>query len=122
MAPARDELVAYERRYRELALELSDVGMIQAGSVTRRFTRCGSPGCQCHTDASKRHGPYYQWTTKVQNKTVTKTLSEKEAEIYQEWIANDRRLRALVKEMREVAAKALSVKLADENESLRLFT
>src|SRR5487761_1260821 len=112
MAPARDELVAYERRYRELALELSDVGMIQAGSVTRRFTRCGSPGCRCHTAASKRHGPYYQWTTKVQNKTVTKTLSENEAAIYQEWIANDRRLRALVKEMREVAAKALSVKLA----------
>ena len=114
MARARDELAVYERRYRELALELADVGMIQVGSVTRRFTHCGSPGCHCHTDASKRHGPYYQWTTKVENKTVTKTLSEKEAEIYQEWIANDRRLRALVKEMRAIAAKALSVKLADE--------
>jgi len=122
MALARDELAAYERRYRQLAMELANIGMIQVGSVTRRFTRCGSPGCQCHTDASKRHGPYYQWTTKVENKTVTKTLSEKEAEIYQEWIANDRRLRALVKEMRAVAAKALTVKLADKNYSPRPFT
>ncbi|MGI8751440.1 MAG: DUF6788 family protein, partial [Acidimicrobiales bacterium] len=47
-----------------------------------------------------------QWTAKVNGKTVTRRLSDHEARLYQEWIDNDRRLRALIANMREVAAKA----------------
>jgi hypothetical protein len=41
------------------------------------------------------HGPYNQWTAKVNGKTVTRRLTETEAAHYREWIAiaNDRRLR-----------------------------
>jgi hypothetical protein len=110
-APRTDRLAAYEARYRELASELADIGMIHSGSVARRFTRCGTPSCRCHNDPAQRHGPYYQWTTKVANKTVTRRLSEEEAKIYQQWIANDRKLRKLVTQMRQVAAKALELRL-----------
>jgi len=33
-------------------------------------------------------------------------LSDTEAALYQEWIANDRRLRALLTQMRKIAAQA----------------
>ena len=33
-------------------------------------------------------------------------LSETEADLYQEWIDNDRELRALIQQMRQIAAKA----------------
>ena len=46
------------------------------------------------------HGPYWQWTAKIDGKTVTRRLSQTEAELYQEWIANDRQLRALIDQMR----------------------
>jgi hypothetical protein len=107
------ELAEYERRYRELAGELAEIGLIASGSVTRRSTRCSTPGCHCHADPPQLHGPYAQWTTKVGGKTVTRRLSEREAEIYQEWIANDRQLRAVVAEMREIAAKAEAIILQD---------
>lgn len=108
-----DRLANYERRYRELAGQLRGIGLISSGSVIRRFTRCGTAGCRCNADPPQPHGPYYQWTTKVQGKTVTRRLSPAEAKLYQEWIANDRQLRRLIELMRQVAAKAAELKLKE---------
>jgi hypothetical protein len=99
-------LAGYQRRYRELAAELADLGYIAAGSITQRSTRCGTPSCRCHADPPQLHGPYWQWTAKVNGKTVTRRLSATEAKLYQEWINNDRQLRQTITKMRQVAAKA----------------
>ena len=104
-------LADYEQRYRELAAELATIGLIHSGSVTRRYTRCATPGCKCHADPPQPHGPYFQWTAKVNGKTVTRRLSEREAQLYQEWIANDRRLRRIIQQMRQIAAKATELRL-----------
>lgn len=108
-----EQLAEYERRYSEIAAQLPSIGLISAGSVTRRFTRCGTAGCRCHADPPQLHGPYFQWTTKVHNKTVTRRLSPAEAALYEEWIANDRQLRGLVEQMREIAAKVAELKLKE---------
>lgn len=108
---AADRLAAYEHRYRELASQVADIGFIASGSVVHRYTRCGTAGCRCHADPPQRHGPYYQWTAKIDGKTVTRRLTEHEATLYKEWIANDRELRRLLGQMREVAAKAADLTL-----------
>ena len=108
MSDAR-RLADCERRYRKLAIELAEIGFISSGSVTRRYTRCGTPGCKCHADPPEPHGPYYQWTAKVNGKTVTRRLSAEEAGLYKEWIANDRRMRKVIQKMRGVAEKAEEV-------------
>lgn len=108
-----DRLARYERRYRELAGELAEIGFIASGSVALRHNRCGSPGCRCHGDPPQPHGPYWQWTAKVEGKTVNRRLTEREAELYKEWIANDRQLRALISELREIATKATQLILED---------
>ena len=110
-ATSEERLADYERRYRELAAQLAEIGLISSGSVTHRYTRCATPGCKCHDDPPRPHGPYYQWTAKVNGKTVTRRLSEHEAKLYQEWIANDRRMRRLITQMRQVAAKAGELKI-----------
>ena len=46
------------------------------------------------------------WTAKVNGKTVNRRLTQSEAELYQEWIDNDRRQRAIITKMREIAATA----------------
>ena len=112
-ATTTDRLAGYERRYRELAQQLAEIGLISSGSVTRRYTRCGSAGCRCHADPPQPHGPYHQWTAKVDGKTVTRRLTDQEAKLYNEWVANDRRLRRIIQQMREVAAKARALKLKE---------
>jgi hypothetical protein len=106
-----DRLAGYQRRYRTLAAQLADIGYIAAGSLAQRDNRCGKPNCHCHGDPPQLHGPYWQWTTKVNGKTVNRRLTQPEAELYQEWIDNDRRQRAIIAKMREIAATATELLL-----------
>lgn len=108
-------LASYERNYRLLAERITHIGYIAAGSITQRYTRCGTVSCRCHAEPPQPHGPYWQWTAKIDGKTVTRRLSATEARLYQQWIDNDRQLRALIERMRATAAKAteLIMKEAD---------
>jgi hypothetical protein len=108
-----ERLEEYDRRHRELAAQITDIGIVAAGSLTRRFTRCTSAGCRCNADPPSPHGPYWQWTTKVNGKTVTKRLADREAQLYQEWIGNDRRIRALLDQIRTVDTKAAELLLKE---------
>jgi hypothetical protein len=64
-------------------------------------------------DPPSPHGPYWQWTAKVSGKTVTKRLTAKEAQLYQEWIGNDRRIKTLLSQIRKVDAKATELLLKE---------
>jgi len=108
-----ERLAEYHRRHRELAAQIAEIGIVAAGSVTRRYTKCTSVGCRCNADPPTPHGPYWQWTAKVNGKTVTKRLTDAEAELYQEWIGNDRRIRALLDQIRKVDAKAAELLLKE---------
>ena len=108
-----ERLAKLEQRHRALATQISEVGIIAAGSVTRRYTRCTSVGCQCNADPPTPHGPYWQWTAKVNGKTVTRRLNAREAQLHQEWIGNDRRIRSLLAQIRTVDAKAAELILKE---------
>lgn len=107
--PADDRLADCQRRYRELAARLAQIGYIRAGSVVQAANRCGKPGCRCHDDPPQLHGPYWQYTAKIGGKTVTRRLTEQQARQYQEWISNDRALRELIAQMRQVADEATTL-------------
>lgn len=113
-AGTAERLASCERRYRDLARQLSEIGWIASGSLALRADRCGKPNCACASDPARRHGPYWHLTAKVDGKTVNKRLSEHEAHLYQHWIANDRAVRAVLAEMRAVAAEAQAIILADQ--------
>ncbi len=106
-------LAASTARDEALAAELARVGVISSGSLALRAHRCGKANCACVADPPRPHGPYWHLTTKVAGKTVNRRLTEVEAAAYQEWIANDRRLRALIEELRIVAQDVIELTLAD---------
>jgi len=96
----------YEARYRSLAAELAEIGFISPGSLVVRETSCGKPGCRCQADPPRRHGPYYQWSRAIAGKTISRRLNEREAKLYRTWIANRKRLEAIITEMEKVSADA----------------
>lgn len=99
-------LETYERRYRALAAELTEIGFISPGSLVVRETSCGKQGCRCQADPPRRHGPYYQWSRAVAGKTESRRLTEPEADLYRQWIANRRRLEQIVTKMETLSATA----------------
>jgi hypothetical protein len=100
------------RDYEALKTQLADVGFICEGSLVRLHASCGNPNCRC-TDPKRRHGPYYQLTWKEAGKTVSRRLSADEAQLYQEWIANRRRLESVIKQMQGLSRRAGEYLLAD---------
>jgi len=99
------------RRQRELARQIADLGFVQQGSVVRRHTYCRTPGCHCQADPPQPHGPYWQWTRYHAGRTITRRLTESQAGLYQEWIANRRRLTKIVAEMEKLGAQAAELLL-----------
>lgn len=111
MTPTR--LGRYEDQLRRLATRLSsEAGRIRftaSGSLVRRSTVCGKPGCRCQADPPRRHGPYWQWTKKVAGKTVTLRLSDAEARLFRKWLGDRQRLQATLAAMEEVSDKAAAL-------------
>jgi len=95
---------------RRIAAELAQIarsGEVLPGSLAERRMRCGQPGCACQRDPTRRHGPYWQWTRKVKNKTVGRFVAKEEAVECRRWIANDRRLRELVARLEAIGIECL---------------
>ena len=107
-----DDLTQLRRRHQALAARLGQVGFAVPGSLTRRYTTCGKPGCRCQADPPRPHGPYYQLTRKVAGKTVTTRLTASQAARYAEWIANQRELRRLIAEMEDISRQAAELILS----------
>lgn len=107
-------LARLTRRYQELAAELMEAGFILKGSVVERFLPCGNPGCHCRADPPRLHGPYWQWSTKVAGKTITRRINQEDARQYQQWIDNRKRLERILQEMYAVSSQAAAILLRHE--------
>ncbi len=95
----------------KIAADLGSVGFALPGTVLERRIRCGKPGCRCAADPPRLHGPYYQWTRKVNGKTETRLLSAAQMARYASWFENAKRLRILTSEL-----EALSLEVAESAE------
>jgi hypothetical protein len=93
-----------------LATEMAGVvrsGPALPGTLTKRHTRCGRAGCRCGADPPQLHGPYWSWTRKVNNKTVTRYLSDDEVADYEALFDNTKRLRALLTELENLGLSVI---------------
>ncbi len=115
MPSAAAQLQALQRRHRQLARQILELGFVQQGTVVRRHTYCQTPGCRCHADPPRPHGPYWQWTRYASGKTITRRLDERQARLYKEWMANRRRLAEIIAEMELVGAHAAELLLQQDN-------
>ena len=89
-----------KKRYERLAARVARLGPIVQGTITERTITKKDPQ---HPDTPKIIGPYYQWTFKRNAKTVTVNLSASQRKPFQRAIDNNRKLEALLTQMRELS-------------------
>jgi hypothetical protein len=100
------QLARLRARLTQRSADLADVGFVLKGSLLQRSKRCSSPGCACHAEPPRLHGPYWQWTNKVDGKTVTRALTEDQAKRYREWMENAGRLEEIVRDLYQISDQA----------------
>jgi len=108
----------YARRFRQLKRELENLEYFCKGTVLERRMKCGQPGCACHQNPSKRHGPYWEWTYKAQGKTMNVRLSAAAGPIYKAGSLQYRKWKLLLSRLEQLSRSALA-SLAKQAESGR---
>ena len=93
-----------QKRYERLAARLAKLGPLVQGTITERTITKPAPDDEKRT---RTIGPYYQWTFKRNAKTVTVNLSAAQAKTFQRAIDNNRKLEAILHEMRTLSRTIL---------------
>jgi hypothetical protein len=111
-AIVRTRLVALIRsdaqRFEALKREIVHLDYFCKGTVLKRMMKCGNKKCACHRDPAKRHGPYFECTYKVQNKTVNLKLYPEMTPLYRAAIRQYRKLKLLLGRMERLSRSALA--------------
>lgn len=97
-----------DSRFRQARQDLLQLGYFLKGTVLKRMMKCGHPHCACQRDVSRRHGPYFEWTYKVNGKTVNVKLSPQAAPLYQAATQQHRKLKAALARMERLSRTALA--------------
>lgn len=109
-APSSSALEKHAHRFQELKLELEQIGYFCKGTVLKRMTKCGRTYCACATDRTKRHGPYFELTYKLDGKTVNVRLSPEAAPLYKAASTQFRKLKATLNRLEKISQAALKLK------------
>lgn len=99
-------LLELEARYAALRQDLAAIGHLSDGSVYRR--PAGQPGTR------------FTWSTKRQGKTVSFALSEEQADWLEQAIAEHRRAKNVLAEMRRLSRKIMRARFPDTTRRSRL--
>ena len=105
----------HEQRFLELKRDLEQIEYFCKGTVLKRMMKCGKPQCACASDATKRHGPYFELTYKANRKTVNVKLSPEAAPLYTAAAQQYRKLKTLLNRLDKLAKTILrhQAKLAE---------
>jgi hypothetical protein len=103
------------QRFLELRRDLEQIQYFCKGTVLKRMMKCGKPQCACASDATKRHGPYFEITYKANGKTVNLKLSPEAAPLYRAAAQQYRKLKTLLNRLDKLSKTILryQVKLAE---------
>src|SRR3989440_2791156 len=111
-ATAQTRLVAMIRsdahRFEALKREIVHLDYFCKGTLLKRMMKCGHKQCACHRDPAKRHGPYFECTYKVQNKTVNLRLRSEAAPLYRAAIQQYRKLKTLLGRLERLSRSAVA--------------
>jgi hypothetical protein len=72
MTDQHTDPIGKRRRDRQgrIAAQLGQADFALPGTVLVRTMTCGKQNCGCHGDPPRLHGPYFQWTRKINQKTA----------------------------------------------------
>jgi hypothetical protein len=99
------------RRQAAIVARLAEAGFALPGTLLERTHVCGKMNCRCGADPPRPHGPYHQWTRKIDGKTVTVNLTDEQMARYGAWFAEAKRLRGVLSDL-----EALSLQIAERRE------
>ena len=100
---------ALEPGFRQVRQELQQLDYFLKGTVLKRLMEnVANRSALCHRDPAERQGPYFEWTYKVNGRTVNVKLSPVAAPLYQAATKRHRKLKTILAKMERLSRTALA--------------
>lgn len=84
------------QRSKELRRRISAMDYLASGTLHSRTKVCGRKNCRCADEPEARHGPYHEWSRRLDGRLVHRIVSSDQAVLLAEAIANHREVRRLL--------------------------
>jgi len=88
---------ALRRQTQEIRQAIDAITLVCSGTLSIRTKVCGKPTCRCATEPEARHGPYYEWTRRVEGRYRHSVVSPRQAELIEHAIANSKEIQRLLR-------------------------
>ena len=108
-----------EKRIQSLKHQISQLGDLRPGALSKQYNICGNPNCRCKADPPVKHGPYYQISFTRHGKSSSQFVREEDLVEVQQQLENYRLLRQLVDEWITLSAQLSSLRLREKRMAMR---
>lgn len=105
---AERQLQKLNNDYESIRAELSALGYVLPGTLQKRKYKCGKANCHCANEGVF-HGPYNQWTRKIDGKTVTINFEKDIAEKVRKWTKNNQQFRRIHQRLEKTSLAMLQI-------------
>ena len=108
-----------EKRIRTIKHQISQLGDLRPGALSRQYNICGNPTCRCKADPPVKHGPYYQISFTRHGKSSSQFVREEDVDDVEQQLENYRQLRQLVDEWISLSAELSAMRLRQKREAAK---
>jgi hypothetical protein len=109
-----------EQRIQQIKTQLSALGDMRPGSLSKQYNVCGKPGCRCKDPQKpQRHGPYYQLSWVHQGKSTTQFIRRPFLSQVKAELATYKIFRELTEEWVKLALQAAKLRLQAAKEAAK---
>ena len=103
-----------EKRIQIIKQQISKLGDLRPGALSKQYNICGNPNCRCKADPPVKYGPYYQISFTRHGKSSSQFVREEDLAEVQQQLENYRLLRDLVDDWITLSAQLSSLRLRDK--------
>ena len=108
-----------EKRIRTIKHQISELGDLRPGALSRQYNICGNPTCRCKADPPVKHGPYYQISFTRHGKSSSQFVREEDVDDVEQQLENYRQLRQLVDEWISLSAELSAMRLREKRDAAK---
>ena len=99
-----EKIKQLQNRIAEIRAELTQLGELRPGSISKQYNVCGKPNCRCKDpDNPRKHGPYFQLSYTWRGRSTSQFVQEERLEEVQEQLRNYKIFRKLTQEWVDVS-------------------
>lgn len=106
-----------EKRIRNIKHQITELGDLRPGALSKQYNICGNPTCRCKADPPIKHGPYYQISFTRHGKSSSQFVREEDLDEVQQQLENYRLLRQLVDEWITASAELSGLRLREKRQA-----